>query len=461
MASEAVASGLWGRVLEAVREQVAPHVYDAWLKPLKPVGDLADDCQVVLAANGFSAEYVQAQLAPLLEAGLSREAGRTVRFLCRVDPESAEADLSDLGMVAEFPEVAPGLLAEGAFSRERLATDHGLDGRYSFESFVVGSSNQFAHAAAERVAEAPSVAYNPLFVHGGVGLGKTHILHAIGNRILQTHPELRVLYISSEKFMTQLINSLRFKRVFDFKENFRSVDILLVDDIQFIAGKKATQDEFFHTFNALFEAKKQIILSSDSSPKEIEHLEERLRSRFGWGLVADIHAPDLETRVAILKKKADRERVELADDVAFYLADMVPTNVRELEGALIRVSALASLTGKPISLSLAKDALQSILRTQQKSVSIESIQKTVASYYKIRPADLRSDKRSRLFSHPRQIAMYLCKCLTRHSYPEIGHQFGKKDHTTVLYAVRQIEKKRGTDPVLAEELESLMGMLRS
>ncbi|MEO5377195.1 MAG: chromosomal replication initiator protein DnaA [Magnetococcus sp. DMHC-6] len=441
---------LWSKALASVKDQVSPQVFEMWIQPLK-IGSRTEDGRVqIFAGNNFSADYVQNHYSQILENCLSSLTGSPVRLVYSVDPNLLQK--------------IPDRIAEPPPTKEskpwqEIAVEIGLDPRYTFDSYVVGGCNQFAHAAAARVADAPAAAYNPLFIHGGVGLGKTHILHAIGNHLVQTRPELKVLYISSEKFMTQLINSLRFDRVFDFKENFRTVDILLVDDIQFIAGKKATQEEFFHTFNALFETNKQIILSSDSFPSEIEHLEERLRSRFGWGLVADIHSPDLETRVAILKKKASLDGLEISDDVAFFLADVVKTNVRELEGALIRVSALASLTKKNITLSLVKDCMRSMVRNQEKSITIENIQKIVSSYYKIRPTDIRSDKRSRLFSHPRQVAMYLCKQLTKHSYPEIGHQFGNKDHTTVLYAVRQIEKKKELDPTLSEEVEALTEML--
>ncbi|OSM00466.1 putative chromosomal replication initiator protein DnaA [Magnetofaba australis IT-1] len=293
-----------------------------------------------------------------------------------------------------------------------------------------------------------------------MGLGKTHVMQAIGNQILAERPDLRVLYTSSENFMTQLINSLRQKQVFNFKDTFRKVDVLMVDDIQFIAGKKATQEEFFHTFNALYEAKKQIVLTADSFPHEIEHLEERLRSRFGMGLVADMQPPELETRIAILKNKASGEGLELADEVAFFLAEAIQTNVRELEGALIRVSAYASLTGKPITMALVRESLKDIVKGRDKPATIERIQETVANYFKITQADLRGTKKSRLYSHPRQVAMYLCKQLTRHSYPEIGHRFGGRDHTTVLYAVDKIDKKRNDDAELAETLATLSDMLR-
>ncbi|ABK42530.1 chromosomal replication initiator protein DnaA [Magnetococcus marinus MC-1] len=442
----------WSKAMDAVAEQVSVQVFEAWIRPLKAGGEVGDGQFQVYAANDFSADWVKKRYGGLLEEILSEQLGEPVTLLFAADPALEKP------VASKTQTVTP--VQSGGETGDQENFHSGLDPRYTFDSFVVGGCNQFVHAAAARVAEAPAAAYNPLFIHGGVGLGKTHVMQAIGNRVLEIDPDKRVLYISSENFMTQLINSLRFKRVFDFKENFRSVDVLLVDDIQFIAGKKATQEEFFHTFNALYEAKKQIVMTADSFPHEIEHLEERLRSRFGMGLVADMQPPDLETRVAILQKKAGSEGLRLADEVAFFLADAVQTNVRELEGALIRVSAYASLTGKPITMALVKESLKDIVRGQDRAVTVEQIQKTVANYYKVKVTDLCSNSRSRIYSHPRQIAMYLCKQLTQHSYPEIGHRFGGRDHTTVLYAVSQVDKKQGSTPALADELASLKSMLQ-
>ncbi|MEO5363367.1 MAG: chromosomal replication initiator protein DnaA [Magnetococcus sp. DMHC-8] len=441
---------LWSDTLAAIKGQVTPQVFAAWFKPLCPGEELPDGRVEILTRNQLSAEYVRSHYGALLESALSEQAGRTVRVLFRLDPLAEGEEVHALAVDAPLP--VPGGLVPGR---------SGLDPRYTFDSFVVGGCNQFAHAAAARVADAPAAVYNPLFIHGGVGLGKTHLLHAIGNHLLDSRPALKVQYISSEKFMTQMIDSLRFQRVHDFKELFRSVDVLLVDDIQFIAGKKSTQEEFFHTFNALYEANRQIVLSSDRFPAEMELLEERLRSRFGWGLVADIHAPDLETRVAILKKKAAVEGMDLQDDVAFFLADAIQTNVRELEGALIRVFAMASMEKEPVTMALVVESLRHIVRSpDRRQVTVEEVQKKVADYYQIRPVDLRSAKRARQFSHPRQIAMYLCKQLTRHSFPEIGRQFGDRDHTTVMHAVRKIDERQIVDPELAGELRTLTNMLR-
>jgi chromosomal replication initiator protein len=321
----------------------------------------------------------------------------------------------------------------------------GLNPRYTFDSFIVGSSNQFAHAASRAVAEAPSRSYNPLFIYGGVGLGKTHLMHAIGQYVLQHDRSVKLTYISSERFMNEMINAVRYDRVLDFRERYRSVDVLLVDDIQFLAGKEGTQTEFFHTFNALYDSQKQIVLSSDRPPHEIPALEERLRSRFEWGLIADIQSPDLETKVAILKKKAETEAVPLPDNVAIYIAGKIKSNIRELEGSLIRLIAYASLTGQEITLPLAQDVLKSILDHDEKAVTIEIIQKFVADYYNLKMGDLKSRNNSKSVAMPRQIAMYLCKSLTHASLPEIGRSFGGKHHSTVIHSIRKVDVLRKKD----------------
>jgi len=325
-------------------------------------------------------------------------------------------------------------------------TSHlGLNARYTFDTFIVGSSNQFAHAAARAVAEAPSRSYNPLFIYGGVGLGKTHLMHAIGQYVLSHGHGMKLTYISAERFMNEMINALRYDRIIDFRERYRSVDVLLVDDIQFIAGKEGTQSEFFHTFNALHDAQKQIVLSSDCPPHEMEELEERLRSRFEWGLIADIQAPDLETKVAILKKKAEAEAVPLPDNVAIYIAGKIKSNIRELEGSLIRLVAYASLKGAEINLQLAQEVLKNVLAHDDRAVTIEIIQKFVADYYQLKVADLKSRNNSKSVAIPRQIGMYLCKSLTHASLPEIGRSFGGKHHSTVIHSIRKVEDLRGRD----------------
>jgi chromosomal replication initiator protein len=321
----------------------------------------------------------------------------------------------------------------------------GLNPRYTFDTFIVGSSNQFAHAACRAVAEAPSRSYNPLFIYGGVGLGKTHLMHAVGQYVLRHDRNLKLTYISSERFMNEMINAVRYDRVIDFRERYRSVDVLLVDDIQFLAGKEGTQTEFFHTFNALYDSQKQIVLSSDCPPHEIPALEERLRSRFEWGLIADIQSPDLETKIAILKKKAEAEAVPLPDNVSIYIASKIKSNIRELEGSLIRLIAYASLTGQELSLTLAQEVLKNIIDHDEKAVTIEIIQKHVADYYNLKLVDLKSRNNSKSVAKPRQIAMFLCKSLTNASLPEIGRSFGGKHHSTVIHSIRKVNELRKKD----------------
>ena len=332
-----------------------------------------------------------------------------------------------------------GAPTEGPGGETAARTATGLSSRYTFDTFVVGSSNQFAHAAAQAVAEAPSRSYNPLFLYGGTGLGKTHLMHAIGQYLLQHLQNVKLTYISSERFMNEMINSLRYDRILDFRARYRSIDVLLVDDVQFLAGKEGTQTEFFHTFNSLYDAQKQIVISSDCPPHQIPALEERLRSRFEWGLIADIHPPDLETKVAILQKKAGAEAIPLPDDVALYIAGGIKSNVRELEGSLIRLIAYASLTGSAISLPLAEEVLRDIIDHSDKVITIEMIQKLVAGHYHLKVADLKSRNNSKAVTLPRQIAMYLSKSLTGSSLPEIGRNFGGKHHSTVIHSIRKID----------------------
>ena len=331
-----------------------------------------------------------------------------------------------------------------------------LDPRFTFESFVTGKSNELARAAALRVAESPQVAYNPLFLYGGVGLGKTHLMHAIGWHIRQLFPERRVVYLSAEKFMYQFIRALRFKDTMAFKEQFRSVDVLMIDDIQFIAGKESTQEEFFHTFNALCDQNRQIIVSGDRSPSDLEGIEERMRSRLGWGLVVDIHPTDFELRLSILQAKAERTGMRnIPAEVLEFLARRITSNIRELEGALNRISAYSSLVGRPITITTAQEVLADLLRANDRKVSIEEIQKRVAEHFSIRFADMHSPRRARAVARPRQVAMYLAKQLTSRSLPEIGRKFGGRDHTTVMHAVRKIEELREIDSAFAEDIDLL------
>lgn len=335
-----------------------------------------------------------------------------------------------------------------------------LNQKYSFNTFVVGSCNQFAHAAAIAVAEAPGKTYNPLYIYGGVGLGKTHLMHAAGHAIKERNRHLRVSYTSAEKFMNELINAIRYNKTLDFREKYRSIDVLLIDDIQFMAAKERTQEEFFHTFNALYDKQKQIVITSDCPPREIPTLEERLHSRFEWGLIADIEPPDLETKVAILKRKADMDGIELPDDVALFIASKVKNNIRELEGSLVRLVAISSLKGLPISKMLAQDAIRNLADSEKPDgVTIDQIQRTVAAYYKLSVEELKSKNNSRQIAVPRQVAMYLCKRLTKHSFPEIGREFGGKHHTTVMHSFEKVDalSKENKDfhRVLSELIDNL------
>ncbi|GAM08498.1 chromosomal replication initiator protein DnaA [Geobacter sp. OR-1] len=328
-----------------------------------------------------------------------------------------------------------------------------MNPKYTFEKFVCGSSNQFAYAASQAVANNPATNYNPLFIYGGVGLGKTHLLIAIGNQILATNKSARICYYTSEKFMNEMINSLRHKKMDDFRNKFRKADVLLIDDIQFMANKPATQEEFFHTFNSLYESHKQIVLTSDKFPKEIPELEERLRSRFEWGLIADIQPPDTETKSAILKKKAEFDGILLPDDVALFLSSSSASNVRELEGMLVRLGAYSSLTNSKITLTMAKEVLKDIIVDKSKDISIEYIQKAVADHFQLKISDLKSDKRIKTLVVPRQIAIFICRELTKASYPEIGDKFGGKDHSTVIHSVKKIEKLLGQDHEIRNTIE--------
>jgi len=342
-----------------------------------------------------------------------------------------------------------------------LIKAQGLNPKYTFDTFVIGHSNRFAHAASVAVAETPAKAYNPLFIYGGVGLGKTHLMHAIGQHISQVDPEKQIVYISSETFTNELINSIKDDKNVEFRNKYRNIDILLIDDIQFIAGKERTQEEFFHTFNALYNSNKQIILSSDRPPKEIPTLEDRLRSRFEWGLIADIQAPDYETRIAILRKKAQIEEIEVPDDVMLFIAKKIKSNIRELEGALIRILAYSSLTNSPITIELASEALKEIFSSKPRELNIDYIKEVVANKFNIKIEDLTSKKRTRIIAYPRQIAMYLSRDLTDLSLPKIGNEFGGRDHTTVMHACDKVSTDMKNDPSLKDKIDSIVNELKT
>jgi chromosomal replication initiator protein len=432
-----VGGNIWDKVLSRIEGKVNHHSFTTWFRPTSYVRD-DGSAITVRVPNALFRDWLTKHYAAVIDEALSESdrPGATISFVMHAEPELVDEVPQDpaapVGSAAQSPSPA-------------VTTQAGLNPRYLFDAFIVGPSNQFAHAACRAVAEAPSRSYNPLFIYGGVGLGKTHLMHAIGHYVLQHATGMTLTYISSERFMNEMINAVRYDRVLDFRERYRSVDVLLVDDIQFLAGKEGTQTEFFHTFNSLYDSQKQIVLSSDCPPHEIPSLEERLRSRFEWGLIADIQPPDLETKVAILKRKAEAEAVPLADDVAIYIAGKIKSNIRELEGSLIRLVAYASLTGREISVSLAQEVLKKVLSHDEKAVTIDMIQKYVSDFYQLKIADLKSRNNSKSIAMPRQIAMYLCKALTSASLPEIGKSFGGKHHSTVIHSIRKIEDLRGRD----------------
>jgi chromosomal replication initiator protein len=425
-------ASIWDEILSRIETKVNQHSFYTWFKPTALIAD-GGQTIAVRVPNALFKEWLTKHYSLVLSEALA-EVGRANSSVAFV-PDGAAADQS------EPPESAQ----TEAEPQPAFPTPGGLNPRYTFDAFIVGPSNQFAHAACRAVAEAPSRSYNPLFIYGGVGLGKTHLMHAVGQYVLQHDPALKLTYISSERFMNEMINALRYDQILDFRERYRSVDVLLVDDVQFVSGKEGTQTEFFHTFNALYEAQKQIVLSSDRPPHEIQNLEERLRSRFEWGLIADIQPPDFETKVAILKRKAEAEGLPLADDVAMYIAGRIKSNIRELEGSLIRLIAYASLTGREISLGLAQEVLHNVIDHDDRALTIEGIQKFVADYYQLRVADLKSRNNSKSVAMPRQVAMYLCKSLTRASLPEIGRSFGGKHHSTVIHSIRKVDELRRKD----------------
>jgi chromosomal replication initiator protein len=444
---------LWDRVLGKIETRVNAHSFSTWFRPTRFVSeDAASLC--VRVPNSWFAEWLRTNYLPLIQDALKEieRPGLAVEFLAeRGDGAQRSASPAPTLPVARRPSHATAPLPD--------ELPGWLNPRYSFEKFVVSSCNQFAHAAAMAVAEQPSRAYNPLYVYGGVGLGKTHLMQAIGNR-LAARGGARMRYISTEQFMNELINAIRFERTLEFKDRYRNVDLLLIDDIQFLAGKERTQEEFFHTFNALYDAQKQIVITSDCPPREIPTLEDRLRSRFEWGLIADIQPPDLETKIAILRKKAEAEGAIVPDDVALFIATNSKSNIRELEGSLIRVVAYASISGREVTLDLAKDTLKDLLVPDAPAVTVESIQKLVANHFNLKVTELKSKNNSQQISFPRQVAMYLCKQMTECSLPEIGKRFGGKHHSTVIHAIQKIENKRTKEKEFERLVDSFVQSLR-
>ena len=438
-------TSLWTRLLDSSARKLPGAVLDSWLRPCRPLS-LEGDHLTIAAPNRFTRDWLVQHHFDAIQAAAAECIGGHPRVSIVIDDAPAPDPTPEAP-----PPPSPG---------RRAPNVEGLNPRYTFDTFVVGSSNQFAQAACQAVAELPSRAYNPLFIYGGVGLGKTHLLHAVGHQAAKIFAGLSVVYLSSERFTNELINAIRYDRTAEFRARYRTIDLLLIDDIQFISGKERTQEEFFHTFNDLYESRKQIILSSDCSPKDIPEIEERLRSRFEWGLIADIQPPDFETRVAILKKKAAVERVRLDDDVAYLIAGRVKSNIRELEGSLTRMIAFCALTGREMGVDLAQEVLSDLWGEDEKVITIEQIQRKVGDFFGVKVADLKAKSRTKAVAFPRQVAMYLARQLTHASLAEVGRAFGGKDHTTVLHAVDKIQNLLGEDAKLKKSVEGLIQAIK-
>jgi len=444
-----VTSRAWEKVLTQLKNNVSDQVFETWLRPLRFVS--REGSLLLLATpHKFFKQWIEENYMPKLEEVARKEFGRSISVEIVVGSEEDGEE----GRSAHPPELSLDSHLDAKQPKSKMLNG-ALNPRYTFDRFVVGAGNQFAHAASFAVASDPAKSYNPLFLYGGVGLGKTHLLHAIGNLSQDRNPRVQVCYITAEKFTNELIFSLRTNRMPDFKEKYRNVGMLLVDDVQFIAGKQRTQEEFFHTFNDLYSSRRQIVVSSDKFPKEIPDLEERIQSRFEWGLVADIQPPDLETRLAILNRKAEAEQIPLPPDVSLFLATMIKNNIRELEGSLIRIGAHASLNKREINMDLAREVLSRLLESSVREISPDAILKAVSEHFGVKVSDLRSTRKHKVVAHPRQIAMYLIREMTKCSFPDIGQRFGGRDHSTVMYAVKMIEKKTKDDVSLRNSIETL------
>jgi chromosomal replication initiator protein len=485
--STVIENRLWSDILHAVEKRLNRQSFETWFRPIKFDGcDNSEQILHLRAPNQVVKDWVSSNYSEVLDESLEELnlAEYHVDWMVEEEQNAANQTIMEESDEQEIDYHLPGITSgngksknSSLFSLLEAAESDGLtpgattfvdiepielslNPKYTFQTFVVGSCNQFAHAASQAIAEAPGKTYNPLYIYGGVGLGKTHLMHAAGHEIKARNRHLRLSYISAEKFMNELINAIRYDKAQTFREKYRSIDVLLMDDIQFMAGKERTQEEFFHTFNALYDGQKQIVISSDCPPREIPTLEERLHSRFEWGLIADMEPPDLETKVAILKRKADLDGVALPDDVAFFIASKVKSNIRELEGSLVRLVAISSLRGLPISKMLAQDAIRNIAEDNRPAgISIEQIQQAVAAHYRLRVDELTSKNNARQIAVPRQVAMYLCKRLTKHSFPEIGREFGGKHHTTVIHSVEKIEALVLKDQIFHRVVSDLMDNL--
>lgn len=435
---------VWQEALQYIQAKVPRQVYDTWFIPAQ-LDRIEDSTAHIGVPNKFFGDWLHTHYATLLAEAVSTARGGgnlAVNFVIFSKPPARQQD----------PQAALNAARSAGLPKARRGIQ--LNPKYTFDNFVVGAGNQFAHAACMAVADQPGKTYNPLFIYGGVGLGKTHLLNAIGNHVAE-RTDLRIAYLTTEQFTNEVINSIRYDKMADLRKRYRHIDMLMIDDIQFLVGKERTQEEFFHTFNSLYEGHKQIVLSSDRFPKDMPDIEERLRSRFEWGLIADLQPPDVETRIAILRKKSEDEGVRLPEDVIQFLSNTMKSNIRELEGSLVRLGAYASLTGQVITLEMAKTVLRDLIGNKKKIVAMDDIQEAVCTQFHVKMTELKSRRRSKTLVHPRQIAMYLCRELTDASYPEIGRQFGGKDHTTIIHACRQVTKAREADTVLHTTIETL------
>ncbi len=444
---------LWKLVLTEVEKKVSKPSFETWLKATK-ANELRNDVIVITAPNEFARDWLEDHYSDLISDTIEELTGtRLIPKFVIPNHDEKEDDFRDKFVQRK---------AKSSVDKPSYSAKTMLNEKYTFDTFVIGSGNRFAHAASLAVAEAPAKAYNPLFIYGGVGLGKTHLMHAIGHYVLEHNPDAKVVYLSSEKFTNEFINAIRDNKAAHFRDKYRNVDVLLIDDIQFLAGKEQTQEEFFHTFNALHEESKQIVISSDRTPKEIPTLEDRLRSRFEWGLITDITPPDLETRIAILRKKAKAENLDIPNEVMLYIANQIDTNIRELEGALIRVVAYASLINQDMTADLAAEALKDIIpNSKPKVLTIHDIQKKVAEKFGVKLEDFKARKRTRAVAFPRQIAMYLSRELTDSSLPKIGSEFGGRDHTTVIHAHEKISAMMAEDEEFNRKIKEIIDELRS
>ncbi len=449
---------IWNRCMEQLEGDLTPQQFNTWIRPLQAVEE--EGVIRLLAPNRFVVDWIRSHYLDQIDEFVNRSSTSAPQVIVEVGSRPETRNPGTQGKFSDGGDPSgTGYGQPPGTSATKNSPPSNINPNFTFDSFVEGKSNQLARAASLQVGMNPGKAYNPLFIYGGVGLGKTHLMHALGNMICSYNPAAKVVYLHSERFVSEMVKALQHNTIDEFKRQYRSVNALLIDDIQFFAGKERSQEEFFHTFNALFESQQQIVLSSDRFPKEVSGLEERLKSRFGWGLTVSIDSPDLETRVAILQSKALQLNAELPTDVAFFMGKRIRSNIRELEGSLRRVIANAQFTGKPVTLEFAKEALRDMLAAQDKQITIDNIQKTVAEYFQIRVSDLLSSKRSRSIARPRQIAMTLAKEMTSHSLPEIGEAFGGRDHTTVLHANRKISELKESDARVAEDYGNLLRIL--